>query len=71
MSMMIIITHALLVKTTEDKFDATSSGINSAAVTPAVTPAASQSPPQKPNVEDFFSSIEGNQTNMFNAQASG
>jgi len=67
MSMMVIITHALLAKTTEDKFDATSSSINSA----AVTPAALQSPPQKPNVEDFFSSIEGNQTNMFNAQASG
>jgi len=65
--MMIIMTHALSAKTTEDKFDATSSSINSA----AVAPSASQPPPQKPNVEDFFSSIEGNQTNMFNAQASG
>jgi len=51
----------------EDKLNATSSSINPA----AVAPVASQSPPQKPNIEDFFSSIEGNQTNMFNAQALG
>jgi len=65
--MMMIITHALSAKMTEDKPNATSSGINST----AVAPVASQSPPQNPNIEDFFSSIEGNQTNMFNAQASG
>lgn len=64
---MIIITHVLSAKMIEDKLNATSSSINPA----AVAPVASQSPPQKPNIEDFFSSIEGNQTNMFNAQALG